>query len=67
MFAQADAADLPAAVAQGDLVLVESGDEWVLTERFDPRLSVGSSFEYQGQLWTVTWESDEGFGETAAN
>ena len=49
------------------LILVESDDLWVLTERFDPRLTLGSVFELAGQRWTVTWESDHGFGPTSVN
>ena len=59
--------DRQAAAASGPLILVESASEWVLTKKFDPRLEVGSVFEYLGSLWTVTWESHDGFGEAPAH
>ena len=49
------------------LILVESTSEWVLTPKFDPRLEVGSVFEYLGSLWMVTWESRAGFGADQAH
>ena len=67
MFAQADSTTLPPEVLAAGLVLAESHGEWVLTSKFDQRLKVGSTFEVDGKLWTVTWESDAGFGDEVAN
>jgi len=49
------------------MILVESDQQWVLTHKFDPRLEVGCIFTYLGTLWTVTWESDDGFGPSATH
>ena len=67
MPAPAQAAQARPATEHGDLILVESDSLWVLTARFDPRLTVGAVFELAGELWTVTWESDHGFGRDAVN
>jgi hypothetical protein len=67
MFAHADTTELPAEVIAAGLVLAECDGEWVLASKFDPRLTVGSRFRVGDQVWTVTWESDEGFGERAGN
>jgi hypothetical protein len=48
------------------LVLLESAKEWILTPKFDPRLRVGTKFEHLGIVWTVTWDSGEGFGTAEA-
>ena len=49
------------------LILVEAEGEWVLTPRFDPRLQVGSQFRLLGLVWTVTWDSETGFGLDTIN
>ena len=48
------------------LVLLESAREWILSPKFDPRLSVGTVFEHLGIVWTVTWDSADGFGPGAS-
>ena len=52
---------------QRHLILVESRERWCLARRPDPRLKVGTVFEYNGDTWVVTWDSGVGFGDVMVN
>jgi hypothetical protein len=45
------------------MILVESRDRWCLARRPDPRLTVGTVFQVDGETWVVTWDSGCGFGD----
>ncbi len=52
-----------AEVADQTLILIETAAQWYLAPKLDPELEPGTMFLYDDRLWTVTWDSVQGFGE----
>ncbi len=53
----------PSETAGKTLVLIETASHWFLAPKLDPELEPGVRFLYNERMWTVIWDSDQGFGE----